>query len=145
MDNKKKKLKSFHLFSSFLLKIKRRILNQIFKPVTFSSVRSLLNDRNVLQMYSDAWFTHAAYTSIRDYLEKQSSPIYYYYFAYRGSASFSRIFGDREQNYGVSHADELQYLFPVGEQLFKDTPLSEKDHEMVDIITSLWYNFANSG
>ena len=96
-------------------------------------------------MYSDAWFTHAAYTAIRDYFEKQSSPIYYYYFAYRGSASFSRIFGDRNHNYGVSHADELQYLFPVGEQLFTDTPLSEKDHEMVDIITSLWYNFANSG
>ncbi|KAK9297565.1 hypothetical protein QLX08_008786 [Tetragonisca angustula] len=100
---------------------------------------------NLIDMYSDAWFTHAAYTAIRDYFEKQSSPIYYYYFAYRGSASFSRIFGDRNHNYGVSHADELQYLFPVGEQLFTDTPLSEKDHEMVDIITSLWYNFANSG
>ncbi|XP_043523966.1 venom carboxylesterase-6-like [Frieseomelitta varia] len=100
---------------------------------------------NLVDMYSDAWFTYAAHTAIRDYFEKQSSPIYYYYFAYRGSASFSRIFGDRNQNYGVSHADELQYLFPVGEQLFKDTPLSEKDHEMVDIITSIWYNFANSG
>ncbi|XP_043262699.1 venom carboxylesterase-6-like [Colletes gigas] len=100
---------------------------------------------NLIDMYSDAWFTHAAHTSVRDYLEKQSSPVYYYYLAYRGSASFSIIFGDPSNNYGVSHADELQYLFPVGEQLFKDIPLSEKDQEMVDVITSMWFNFANSG
>ncbi|XP_060814384.1 carboxylic ester hydrolase [Bombus pascuorum] len=99
----------------------------------------------LINMISDSWFTHAARTSVRDYLEKQSSPVYYYYLSYRGSASFSRIFGDINNNYGVSHADELQYLFPVGEQLFKDIPLSEKDLEMVDVLTSLWFNFANSG
>lgn len=83
--------------------------------------------------------------SVLDYLEKQSSPVYYYNLAYRGSASFSIIFGDAKNDYGVSHADELQYLFPVGEQLFKDIPLSEKDRRMIDIITSLWVNFAKSG
>ncbi|XP_043595454.1 venom carboxylesterase-6-like [Bombus pyrosoma] len=99
----------------------------------------------LINMFSDAWFTQAARTSVRNYLEKQSSPVYYYYLSYRGSASFSRIFGDINSNYGVSHADELQYLFPVGEQLFRDIPLSEKDLDMVDVLTSLWYNFANSG
>lgn len=96
-------------------------------------------------MYTDAWFTHAARTSVRDYLEKQSSPVYYYYLSYRGSASFSMIFGDPNNDYGVSHADELQYLFPVGEQLFTETPLTEKDHKIVDALTSLWVNFASSG
>lgn len=99
----------------------------------------------VVDMYSDAWFTLAAKRSVLDYLEKQSSPVYYYNLAYRGSASFSIIFGDAKNDYGVSHADELQYLFPVGEQLFKDIPLSEKDRRMIDIITSLWVNFAKSG
>lgn len=96
-------------------------------------------------MYSDAWFTHAARTSIRSYLEKQSSPVYYYYLAYKGSASFSMLFGDPSRDYGVSHADELQYLFPVGEQLFQHIPLSKEDHKMIDIVTSLWFNFAKSG
>lgn len=99
----------------------------------------------LVNMYSDAWFNHAADTSVRYYLETQSSPIYYYYFAYKGSASFSRIFGDPTKDYGVSHADDLQYLFPVGEQLFQDTPLTEEDHRMVDVLTSLWFNFANTG
>ncbi|XP_076162457.1 carboxylic ester hydrolase [Ptiloglossa arizonensis] len=100
---------------------------------------------NVINMYSDAWFSHAAHSSVRDYLKTQSSPVYYYYLAYRGSASFSIIFGDPSNDYGVSHADELQYLFPVGEQLFQHIPLSEKDQEMVDTITTLWFNFADSG
>lgn len=100
---------------------------------------------DVVDMYSDAWFGAAAHKSVQEYLATQSSPIYYYYFAYRGSASFSRIFGDPTQNYGVSHGDELQYLFPVGEQLFQDTPLNKEDHKMIDILTSLWFNFAKSG
>lgn len=100
---------------------------------------------NLIDMYSDAWFIHAAQTSVRHYLRTQSSPVYYYYFAYRGSASFSKIFGDPTQDYGVSHADELQYLFPVGEQLFPDVPLSPEDQRMIDVLTSLWCNFAKFG
>lgn len=96
-------------------------------------------------MYTDAWFYIAADNAVRDHLEALSSPVYYYYFAYRGSSSFSKIFGDPEKDYGVSHADELQYLFPVGEQLFTDTPLSKEDHKIVDVLTGLWVNFARSG
>ncbi|XP_076548202.1 carboxylic ester hydrolase [Osmia lignaria lignaria] len=99
----------------------------------------------LIDMYSDAWFIHAAQTSVINYLEKQSSPVYYYYLAYRASASFSMIFGDPNNDYGVSHADDLQYLFPVGEELFKDIPLSKQDYKMIDLITSFWYNFASSG
>lgn len=109
------------------------------KPIDNSTRFSLID------MYSDAWFTHAADSSVHDYLEKQSSPVYYYYMAYRGSASFSIIFGDPDNDYGVCHADELQYLFPVGEQLFKDIPLSDKDNKMIDTITKLWVNFATTG
>ena len=98
-----------------------------------------------LKMYTDAWFYIAADEAVRDHLELFSSPVYYYYFAYRGSVSFSTIFGDQVENYGVSHADELQYLFPVGEQLFKDTPLSKEDNRIIDIMTALWYNFAKTG
>nr|XP_033331335.1 venom carboxylesterase-6-like [Megalopta genalis] len=99
----------------------------------------------LIDMYSDAWFAHAADSSVHDYLEKQSSPVYYYYMNYRGSASFSIIFGDPDNDYGVCHADELQYLFPVGEQLFKDIPLSKNDEKMINIITGLWVNFATTG
>ncbi|XP_011689096.1 PREDICTED: venom carboxylesterase-6-like [Wasmannia auropunctata] len=99
----------------------------------------------VINMYSDYWFNHGTHEAVQDFIVNQTSPVFYYYFAYRGSASFSTIFGDRERDYGVSHADDLQYLFPVGEQLFTYTTLSDKDQEMIDVMTDIWYNFANSG
>ncbi|KAG7212180.1 hypothetical protein KM043_012520 [Ampulex compressa] len=100
---------------------------------------------DVIDMYSDAWFNHGARASIRDFLNAQSSPIYYYHFAYKGSVSFSKIFGDAAQDYGVSHADDIQYLFPVREQLFPDVPLNEEDGRMVDFLTATWVNFATHG
>lgn len=95
-------------------------------------------------MYSDAWFNHGAYTAVQDFLATQTSPAFLYYFSYRGSASFSKVFGDSVKDYGVTHADELQYLFPVGELLFTDTPMTKEDHRMIDVLTNLWFNFANS-
>ncbi|KAG5328877.1 ESTF Esterase, partial [Acromyrmex heyeri] len=99
----------------------------------------------VVDMYSDSWFNHGTHEAVRDFIVNQTSPVFYYYFAYKGSVSFSTIFGDPVRDYGVSHADDLQYLFPVGEQLFPNTALSEEDHKMIDIMTYIWYNFANSG
>lgn len=96
-------------------------------------------------MYTDAWFYIAADEAVRDHLKLLSAPVYYYLFSYRGSVSFSKIFGDPIHDYGVSHADELQYLFPVGEQLFKNIPLSDEDVKVIDILTKLWYNFAKTG
>ncbi|XP_063991352.1 uncharacterized protein LOC135169896 [Diachasmimorpha longicaudata] len=103
------------------------------------------NRFKVIDMYSDAWFNVGADMAVKDHLEVLSSPVYYYYFAYRGSASFSRLFGDEIKDYGVSHADELQYFFPVGEQLFPDIPFSKEDHRVTDIMTKLWTNFAKTG
>lgn len=96
-------------------------------------------------MYSDAWFNYGTELSIRHHLETLSSPVYYYYFTYRRGTSFSTVFGDPAGDYGVCHCDELKYLFPLVEILFPNTPLDEGEYEMVEILTSLWYNFAKSG
>lgn len=95
-------------------------------------------------MYSDAWFSHCAHTAVQDFIVNQTSPLYYYYFAYRGSTSLSSIFGDPTRNYGVAHADEIQYLFPH-DFLFKDLKRTEDDNKVIDILTTLWSNFAKSG
>ncbi|KAL0099083.1 hypothetical protein PUN28_020261 [Cardiocondyla obscurior] len=112
----------------------------------YNSIDHTDNSRSkVVDMYSDSWFNHGTHEAVQDFIVNQTSPVFYYYFAYRGSVSFSMIFGDPIKDYGVSHADDLQYLFPVGEQLFPNVPLSEQDEDMITVLTSLWYNFANSG
>ena len=96
-------------------------------------------------MYTDSWFTVGATEAVKSHLDFMSSSVYFYLLQYRGSSSFTEIFGDPKRDYGVCHADELQYLFPVGERLFPDTPLSDEDNNMIDLLTSLWFNFAKTG
>lgn len=99
----------------------------------------------LIDMYSDAWFMAAADASAKDYFANLASPLFYYYLAYKGTASFSQIFGDPKADYGVCHADELQYLFPVRDQLFPDIPMSSEDRKISEILTKLWLNFAKTG
>lgn len=96
-------------------------------------------------MYTDAWFLTALDESVRLHLKHSQAPTYVYYFAHRGVASFSQVFGDPSSNYGVCHADDLQYLFPVGDVLFPEQPPDECDKNVAEIVSSLWASFANSG
>lgn len=52
-------------------------------------------------MYTDAWFLSGADDAVRLHLAYIKSPIYYYLFAYRGVASFTSIFGDPVNDYGI--------------------------------------------
>lgn len=96
-------------------------------------------------MYTDIFVSYGIDQAIQYHLEFNSRPTYYYEFAYKGATSFSAIFGDPEGTYGVSHADELLYLFPVVEILFPKNILTENDHKIIDFLTTAWYNFAKTG
>ncbi|XP_015115295.1 venom carboxylesterase-6 isoform X2 [Diachasma alloeum] len=100
---------------------------------------------DLIHMYSDAMFTVNAAKAVEKHLKSLGSPIYYYYLAYRGSNSWSKVFGDGERDYGVCHCDDLLYLFPQGEVFSPGSVLTEEDGKMVDIMTTLWYNFAKTG
>ncbi|XP_067208422.1 venom carboxylesterase-6-like [Linepithema humile] len=101
---------------------------------------------NMINMYSDAWFTHGTYMAVRDFLAKQTSSLYFYYFSYKGNISFSSTFGDSIRDYGVSHADEIQYLFPLSLKSFGNFDhLTEDDKNMIDRLTTFWSNFAKFG
>jgi carboxylesterase type B len=73
-------------------------------------------------------------------------PTYVYYFNHKGAASFTEIFkGGRENYYGVSHAEELQYLFPIGKELFVSAVPTAEDLEVRRLLTKMWVNFAKTG
>ncbi|KAJ9582814.1 hypothetical protein L9F63_022842, partial [Diploptera punctata] len=97
----------------------------------------------VVDLYTDSWFLQGANQAIKLLLGK-GSPVYYYYFAYRGSRSLSEIFDDTVRDYGVCHADELLYLFPRI-TFFPGEEPSEEDEEIIDIMITLWTNFAKFG
>lgn len=46
---------------------------------------------------------------------------------------------------GVSHAEELQYLFPIADSLFISALPTKEDEEIRKGIVELWVNFARTG
>ncbi|ETN67020.1 juvenile hormone esterase [Anopheles darlingi] len=87
-------------------------------------------ERNLTNLFSDAWFLAGMneYLKIRLLSKRTNStsessvkvgPTYVYLFAQKASASFTEIFeGGSDNYYGVCHAEELQYLFPIAKDLF---------------------------
>ncbi|KAF7269615.1 hypothetical protein GWI33_017341 [Rhynchophorus ferrugineus] len=101
--------------------------------------------QEVVNMYTDGWFLNCADEAVRLHKNHTQHPVYYYLFSHRGSASFTEIFGGGEEDYGVCHADDLQYLFPVGDGLFPERTPSESDKRVAKIFTTLFANFAYTG
>lgn len=46
---------------------------------------------------------------------------------------------------GVSHAEELQFLFPIAQWLFVSAVPTKEDLKIRDTLTEMWTNFANFG
>ncbi|KAJ0183834.1 hypothetical protein K1T71_000257 [Dendrolimus kikuchii] len=116
--------------------ITREIRNHYFKGDINEAKKGLLN------MYSDSYFSYPGIEGVELVLSYTKKPVYLYELAYRATNSFSQIFGDPEEDYGVCHADELMHLFPIH---FLTKEFSSKDVEISELIVTLWTNFATSG
>jgi bile salt-stimulated lipase len=79
--------------------------------------------------------------AVRFYADNQEQPIYYYEFAYDGSLNyFKKFFGFQFE--GISHADELFYLFePELPGFIPDSDSTLVRRRMV----KMWTNFAKFG
>ncbi|XP_025830931.1 venom carboxylesterase-6-like [Agrilus planipennis] len=97
----------------------------------------------VTNLFTDAWFLDGTDAAVRLHIKYLKSPVFLYLFGYRGTSSYTEIFGDPDQDYGSCHADELQYLFPVGDVLFHKES-SENDKQMTEVMSNLWVNFAKT-
>lgn len=72
------------------------------------------------------------------------APVYAYRFSYRGKYSIVGLLGEKAEDWGVSHLDDLIYLFNNTEYY---PTLSREDEEFTvsQIITGMWANFARTG
>ncbi|CAG2061043.1 unnamed protein product, partial [Timema podura] len=98
-----------------------------------------------VDMFTDNVMLSGTDEAVKKHRKSASSPIFYYYFDYKGTNTFASLLGDASlHDYGVSHCDDLQYLFPFG-ALFPGIMLSHEDERMIDVMTTLWTNFAATG
>ncbi|XP_011185054.2 uncharacterized protein LOC105213718 [Zeugodacus cucurbitae] len=104
---------------------------------------------NLTDLLSDAWFIAGIDEYIKQRVEAQNSnqlpPFYVYIFEHRSPSSFSELFGDSDDYFGVCHAEELQYLFPLGLNLFVTSSPTENDIELREALLQMWVNFAKKG
>nr|WGO51729.1 putative antennal esterase CXE33 [Ectropis grisescens] len=117
--------------------ITRSIREQYFKKNDLGSMT-----RQILELYSDSYFTYPALEATELLFKYTNNPVYLYELTYKATNSFSQIFGDPEGDYGVCHADELMHLFPI---YFLSKPFSKEDIKFSETIITLWTNFATTG
>lgn len=104
--------------------------------------------KNFTQLVGDSFFFYPAYRAIDQQLVHAKAPYYFCTFEYRGTLSYNYLFsGDVTGEHGVSHADDLLYLFENQNTLFKPpgAEMTEADWEMVDTMVQLWTSFATEG
>ncbi|XP_032527380.2 juvenile hormone esterase-like [Danaus plexippus] len=117
------------------------LITEKVKSYYFKDDENSIKD-GILKIYSDSYFDYPLVESVEYALNYSRNPVFLYQLSYRGVNSFSQIFGDPVGNYGVCHADELMYLFPIE---FLKYPFTKEDIDMLELIITIWTNFATSG
>uniref|UniRef100_A0A1Y1MMB3 Carboxylic ester hydrolase n=2 Tax=Photinus pyralis TaxID=7054 RepID=A0A1Y1MMB3_PHOPY len=103
------------------------------------------NKAELTNVVTDSWFHVATDLAVRLHAENSNTAVYLYIFGYQGVVSFSTAFKDAADsyNYGTCHGDELLYLFTQTHS--QGAKFTEADNRMMDIMVSIWTNFAKTG
>lgn len=95
---------------------------------------------------TDLFFFYPLSKVLERRVPKVSEPIYFYNFDYRGSYSSTSSAMGNETDYGVAHADELQYIFsPPAIDKPADAKFSKTDLQVQKTMVELWTSFAETG
>ncbi|XP_059052234.1 carboxylic ester hydrolase-like [Achroia grisella] len=72
---------------------------------------------------------------------RSGQPVYVYRYTHRGSTSLSKIMAENDDNYGVSHADDVFHIFG-----FPGLPLdSTEDKKMREALIDMVYTYSTTG
>ncbi|KAL5280164.1 CES5A.2 family protein [Megaselia abdita] len=109
----------------------------------------LNNFENFTQIISDGGFFLGFDQFLRQRLTQKSRPrsmpiTYAYVFNHRGDKSMTSFVGAGSKFFGVTHADEIQYLFPW-RHILNITEPTFRDVIMKNAMVEMWTNFASFG
>ncbi|XP_026684258.1 venom carboxylesterase-6 [Diaphorina citri] len=102
--------------------LKAKIAEKIRQKYLGDKPINLENKKAFVQIMSDRMFIADAERTSRLQSKVCKSPVYFYYFNFRGRYSLSNHYANRLDDYGVSHADDTQYILTVlGDAVMRDT------------------------
>ncbi|KAJ8920753.1 hypothetical protein NQ315_004893, partial [Exocentrus adspersus] len=128
-------------------KIWNKIKEFYFKGKHDVNVTDPENMKALINLYSDRSFIYSTYQAALFHNLKGHENIWFYNFNYTGQYSYGDIFAATDENinydWGVSHCDELLYLFTSSALFPKVENINDKI--MIQTMTDMWTNFAVYG
>ncbi|KAK0094083.1 hypothetical protein PV326_011852 [Microctonus aethiopoides] len=127
-------------------KIANKLKKFYFSDIDINNKTQVL--KKLTDLLGDVSFIFPEILQLQLVNERIKSPCYLYSFEYRGKYSKTSSVLNNNVDIGVTHTDDLIYLFPSPPYLFNiSTPveLSQLDNRMVDILIDLWTSFASTG
>lgn len=100
-------------------------------------------NKEVGQLYGDGIIIFPMYRAAKLFATYSKQPVYFYKFTFKSRYSF-QMWNDTTPFDGVSHQDDLQYLFYM-KQLFPYFESDAPEIPMVEVSTSIWSNFVETG
>ncbi|KAF9824444.1 hypothetical protein SFRURICE_002505 [Spodoptera frugiperda] len=109
---------------------------------TGDKVLSVESQDDIFDFGTDFVFAYPTERSINRYLEANANKVYRYLFAYEGGRNRNKVLGNFTAP-GACHGDDLGYLFEM--DIFEGEVPNEDDQKMIDVMTTMWTNFAKYG
>uniref|UniRef100_A0A182PNE9 carboxylesterase n=1 Tax=Anopheles epiroticus TaxID=199890 RepID=A0A182PNE9_9DIPT len=121
-----------------LVRLRRRFLKNT--PPTKWVTKD--NYDEITKLMSEAWFLYPMVKSLKQHLSnRRYTSTSVYSFQFRGRYSFSKLFTGTDTPYGLSHPDEIIYLFR-GPLFFPEFPPRSPEAEMAQLWVKFFVHFA---
>merc|ERR1711881_207083 len=123
-----------------------KMIAQIMKKYYTGDDFTQENKDSLTAMFGDAAFLAGDQKTV-SLMSEGSSPVFNYLLTHKGANSVASLFTESEEDFGVVHGDDLQYLFksPLYDEFFEGVEFTEDDKKMIDLMVTLWSNFAKYG
>ncbi|KAL7289595.1 hypothetical protein TKK_0016453 [Trichogramma kaykai] len=103
---------------------------------------SIDNSQGLANLYADGVIGFSVHRLVNLLAEHSDQPVYYYEFTFQGP--YSHVYwNDTKKPYGVTHHDDLLYLFRAS--LFPEFEKDSPEMRTVERMTAIWANFAKTG
>ncbi|GAB0095022.1 hypothetical protein DMENIID0001_103490 [Sergentomyia squamirostris] len=105
------------------------------------------NEDDYFRLFSDRMFNYPHIKLVKEYVQYadvEENPIYLYNFAFQGKYSFYKYFTGVDEIRGVSHLDDLIYLFSMS-AFFPLLEPGTPEGKMCDIFVRTIVTFAQTG
>uniref|UniRef100_A0A182M6S5 Carboxylic ester hydrolase n=1 Tax=Anopheles culicifacies TaxID=139723 RepID=A0A182M6S5_9DIPT len=123
-----------------LMRLRKRFLKNT-SPINWITKD---NYDEITKMISEAWFLYPMMRSIKQHLaNRKRSPISVYSFEFLGQYSFSALYTGTDKPYGITHLDDVIYLFQIP-LLFPDFTARSPEAEMSKLWVKLILDFATN-